>query len=242
MSKLFWLHIKKSAGQSTRKLLNPFYTKTDRHCKPGCFLGKDKEEWNDILNNYRTPLGEYQFYRSEYAKNFLYQEEWGSMLRIAFARNPYDRVLSMYYHLLSPLGKKGLPSLNHAVWLLRNIYRIPVTETRTFSLFLDMLEEQEERREDSIFEPFGLSFSTHTNPMANDILDPLGNNNMSHIFKLENLQKGIKFCYEYYGRKFDKELVRENRNTRSKITLKRSHRKRIEKLFLKDFDIYENAL
>ena len=47
----FWLHIKKSAGISTRKLLQPYYKEVDRVKRPKNFIQSSPAEYNDILNN-----------------------------------------------------------------------------------------------------------------------------------------------------------------------------------------------
>ena len=61
MKQFFWLHIKKSAGQSVRKALKPYYVEVDRVLKPRNFIQANYNEYNDILNNYRINLGNYQF-------------------------------------------------------------------------------------------------------------------------------------------------------------------------------------
>ncbi|MFB6258243.1 MAG: hypothetical protein ABEH38_06090, partial [Flavobacteriales bacterium] len=68
----FWLHIKKSGGESFRETFTPPYvqTKRKRNFKP--FIALPKAEWNDALNNYRLPLGEYDYKRMLFAKRFLY--------------------------------------------------------------------------------------------------------------------------------------------------------------------------
>ena len=69
--KLFWLHVKKSAGMSTRALLSPDYVEVERVKKPKNFIQAKPEEYNDILNNFRVVLGEYQFKRCLLAKKYL---------------------------------------------------------------------------------------------------------------------------------------------------------------------------
>ena len=117
MKKLFWLYIKKSGGQSTRKALKPHYIEVDRS-KPQSFIQAKEYEYNDILNNYRTPLGDYQFKRSLFAKNFLFKEEWDSIFSFAFSREPIDRCLSMFYYLFW----KGLKSRLYTSFKSRKIF------------------------------------------------------------------------------------------------------------------------
>ena len=99
MQKIFWLHIKKSAGQATRKALEPYYVQTERKNNPKSFIQAPKEEWNDILNNFRTPLGPYQFRRSLFAQRYLYENEFEAMLKFAFVREPIDRCISQFFYL-----------------------------------------------------------------------------------------------------------------------------------------------
>ena len=68
----FWLHVKKSGGTSIRTILQPHYTLVDRAKKPVNFIQSKPSEYNDILNNYRVVLGEYQFKRTLFAKKFLF--------------------------------------------------------------------------------------------------------------------------------------------------------------------------
>ena len=95
----FWLHIKKSAGISTRELLKPFYNEVDRLRKPKTFIQADPREYNDIINNFRVVLGDYQFKRTLFAKEFLYKDKWSSICSFAFSREPIDRCVSMFYYL-----------------------------------------------------------------------------------------------------------------------------------------------
>lgn len=106
MNNFFWLHVKKCAGQSTRKALKGIYTEADRS-QILHFCDVSKGQWNDVINNYRVVIGRYQFRRSEYAKRYLYPNGWDKMLRVAFSRNPIDRCLSMFNYLYNPLRKKG---------------------------------------------------------------------------------------------------------------------------------------
>ena len=86
---LFWLHVKKSAGITTRALLRPHYVEVDRTKKPKNFIQAAPEEYNDILNNYRVVLGKYQFKRCLFAKKFLYPEKWDEILLILEGFEPH---------------------------------------------------------------------------------------------------------------------------------------------------------
>lgn len=98
----FWLHIKKSAGQSIRTALGDAYQRTDR-ANSTPFIALPRSEWNDNLNNFRIPLGEYDYRRMLFAKRFLFDDEeaFQATFKFAVVRNPYDRALSCWRYLYS---------------------------------------------------------------------------------------------------------------------------------------------
>ena len=81
------------------KALYPYYKEVDRVQKPKIFVQSNFSEYNDILNNYRIPLGEYTFKRALFAKKYLYKENWDKLFSFAFSREPIDRCISMFYYL-----------------------------------------------------------------------------------------------------------------------------------------------
>jgi hypothetical protein len=96
----FWLHIKKSAGSSIRKTLQPHYVEVERSNTPVNFIQSHPNQYNDILNNYRVVLGDYQFKRALFAKKYLFDNHtWSKTFSFAFSREPIDRCLSMFYYL-----------------------------------------------------------------------------------------------------------------------------------------------
>ena len=99
---IFWLHIKKSAGQATRAMLSPWYREVDRSKRPACFIQSERRDWNDILNNYRVPLGELQFKRCLFARTYLWKDDYAALFKFAFVRNPMDRCLSQFFYLWHP--------------------------------------------------------------------------------------------------------------------------------------------
>lgn len=241
----FWLHIKKSAGQSTRGALGPLYTETKRRLAVSDIHDLPVAEWNDGLNNYRMPLGRYQFHRTEYARRFLWPEDWDGMMRIAFAREPVDRCLSMFSYLFGKHWGDYLIYLQHckAIPLHR---RLVWSTASRFDAFLDMLEWQSPLRGGpDPSAPINLHFSTHTNPMSLDVLDEKGKSNLSHLIRLTSFEAGIDFCYAEMGVQrphISRGIRRNSGGSSGRFVPSSLQRKRIESLFAADFDLFENAL
>jgi hypothetical protein len=238
---LFWLHVKKSAGITTRSLLTPYYVEVDRMKKPKSFIQALPEEYNDILNNYRVVLGEYQFQRCLFAKKYLYPDRWDSMFSFAFSRNPIDRCVSMFYYLFwkdAGFLKNIASSLKRCI----NGEKFIFNASCAFDVFLDYV--QEARLSDSIFRPLGLHFTTHTAPMWGDITDSNGNVLLSKVYRLENLIEGINLAFEECGisKRIDRNNVVLNRNPdRKDYRPNERQKKKIGQIYEKDFEIYEQA-
>lgn len=232
-----WMHIKKSAGTSTRQYLQPHYQIVDKIKKPKCFIQANKEEYNDILNNYRVVLGEYQFKRALFAKTFLYKDSWERKFSFAFSREPIERCISMFHYLcyrnthLLPIFAKNTPSDSQ------------VEASYAFDTFLDYLLES--NQSDSIYSPIDNHFTTHTNPMWDDVTDESGNILLTKIFRIENIKDGINQVYEACKidtRIDDLDYRINTRNTDvNKYKPSPEQIKKIEEIFNHDFDIYENA-
>lgn len=95
-----WLHIRKAGGTSLRDALGDAYVQVDRFATPTPFVALPKAAWNDNLNNYRVPLGPYEWKRMLFAKKFLYrEEEFDQHFKFAIVRNPYDRAVSAWRYL-----------------------------------------------------------------------------------------------------------------------------------------------
>ena len=145
----FWLHIKKSAGQSIRAALGNAYRRTDR-ANPAPFIALPRAEWNDNLNNFRIPLGDYDYRRMLFAKRFLFDDEeaFRATFKFAVVRNPYDRALSCWRYLYSRQTRLWRRTLTYF----------------SFEYFLRSLPEiWAEKRNRHI--------ATHTAPMWPDITD-----------------------------------------------------------------------
>lgn len=131
---LFWLHVKKSAGITTRSLLQPYYVEVDRIKKPKTFIQASPEEYNDILNNYRVVLGDYQFKRCLFAKKYLYPNNWGGMFSFAFSRNPTDRCVSMFYYLFWK-DSGYIKNMYHSLRRLRYRKKLILNTSYAFDFF-----------------------------------------------------------------------------------------------------------
>ena len=231
----FWLHIKKSGGTSIRTILQPHYTLVDRSKKPVNFIQSKPCQYNDILNNYRVVLGEYQFKRTLFAKKFLFKEEWAQMESFAFSREPTDRVLSMYFDLFRGKFFFLKHSRKNPKLLFSNSYR--------FDFFLDCALEA--RDSSSIYTPLSLSFTTHTAPMFEDVTDDNGVILLKRIYRLENLERGVSEVFESCGiTKRPKQIeVRKNKNkNRKSMPLSPLQIIKIRNIYEKDFELYENAM
>jgi hypothetical protein len=237
---LFWLHVKKSAGITTRALLQPYYVEVDRNKRPKTFIQARPDEYNDILNNYRVVLGDYQFKRCLFAKLYLYPDSWDDIYSFAFSREPVDRCISMFYYLY--WGRGYVENLKRIIKRARNHRKLIVNTSYAFDAFLDYAYAA--RVSDSIYRPFGIHFTTHTAPMWEDITDPDGNILLKSVFRLESLAEGINKAFEMCG--IDKRLSSSanmlNRNKgRKGLTPTRAQIKKIKEIYRRDFEIYEKA-
>lgn len=240
---LFWLHVKKSAGITTRSLLQPHYVLVNRAKKPKNFIQAMPEEYNDIINNYRVVLGEYQFKRCLFAKKYLYLDKWDDIFSFAFSREPTDRCVSMFYYLFwrdrGPV-KNIVRSLKGYI----NTKKIIFSSSYAFDVFLDCANEA--RLSDSIYYPIGNHFTTHTAPMWDDITDFNGNVLLKKVYRLENLIEGINLAFEECGiakrlDRNDKELNQNRGIGRKDYSPNQQQKKKIEEIYHKDFEIYEKA-
>jgi hypothetical protein len=165
----FWLHLKKCGGESFRKTFTPPYVQTVRTVNPSPFIAVPREEWNDVLNNYRIPLGEYDYRRMLFAKKFLYtEEEFSAFFKFTIVRNPYDRIVSAWRYLMAPRVFKP-----REIWM-----------KYSFQRFLEELPKiWVEKRNRHI--------ATHTAPIWGDITDEKGNLLVNFIAHLENIESDL---------------------------------------------------
>lgn len=240
----FWLHIKKSAGMSTRQYLQPFYKQVDKKNKPKNFIQSTPEEYNDILNNYRVVLGEYQFKRALFAKKYLYPEKWNSIYSFAFSREPIERCISMFFYLYYKKNKKALEKLYRAAFNLKNHKKLGLSLEYNFDVFLDLVEKAHFECE-SVYWPAGLRFSTHTAPMFGDITDMEGNVLLTQVFRIEHLKEGLNQVFENCGLNkelsIDKNIYRNKNINKGQYQPTPKQKKKIMELYKEDFELYERS-
>ncbi|WP_425409939.1 sulfotransferase family 2 domain-containing protein [Hyphococcus sp.] len=241
--KLFWLHIRKSGGTSTRnRLPDSVYSKTDHYYAPRCFLQSDPADWNDILNNYRVVLGEYTFRRAQFAKKFLYKDNWDDLLSFAFSREPLDRCLSMFYYVFWRNAEIGARLLD-SVRIYRSTGKATLTDSRAFDIFLDVLDECLNDEKKSIVSP-NLHFRTHISRMSLDVTDENGAVMLKRIYRLESMNGALKEILGEFGLEAlpPEETKRVmNKSKQKRFTPSREQIRKVEALYKDDFDIYENA-
>ncbi len=236
----FWLHIKKSAGGSTRRLLAPHYVQAERVHKPVTFIQSPRAQHNDILNNFRIPLGPYQFRRALFAKTYLYAADWHAIPRFAISRHPMARCLSAFFYLQGqPGGERSF------VQHLQNGGQMPSRGDMhaLFDAFLDLVEAAQ--NSPSIYHPVNLHFTTHTAAMWPDVTDNDGTLLLSHVFRLESLHAGLREIFELcnLAPPATADVPRANANTnKPDFAPSPQQRARVKQLYAKDFDLYEDAL
>lgn len=245
-SRLFWLHIKKAGGTSTRAILGDAYRGAARRGFPSCFTGRPRAEWNDILNNFRVPLGEYQFRRAQFARDFLYPE-WDRLVRLAFVREPVARCVSMFHYLyLRGTGTVG--AIRTMLDCRRNGERSRAfTTSQAFDGFLELLTQRFAEPMDSVDEPRGLHFTTHTARMWDDVTDSDGRVLLDRIYRLEHFEAGVRSCLQEIGHSPAKGVdasARLNSSADRETVYRPSAAQRaiIERLYEKDFELYERGL
>lgn len=235
----FWLHIKKSAGSSCMHLLKPNYISIEKKNKCPSFIQSDQKYWNDILNNSRIMIGEYQFKRSLFAKKYLYPDNWDNLFSFAFSREPVSRTISMFYYLFFKHNKWDHQGILERTKKSLKYKRIVLNHSTMFDLFLDAVEGT---RDESVH--ISKHFATHTASMFDDVTDEKGNVILKEIYKLDSMVPAIKKIYEELNLPINFETVVKANENKNKGLYKpnRNQLSRIEKLFGPDFEIYENAL
>lgn len=168
-----WLHIKKSGGQSIRQALSSPYVETRRkQARP--FSALPQEEWNDNLNNFRIPLGEYDYRRMLFARDFLYPRDFHSRFKFAIVRNPYARIVSAWKYLT----RRGIITFFWPRYLYRHRFE-------NFLAILPVLWESKWNRQ----------IATHTAPVWPDITDENGHLLLDFIGHLEDIEEDFRVIF-----------------------------------------------
>lgn len=233
---LFWLHIKKSAGLSTRRMLGDLYHQTDRGGQPTGFLQAPKVEYNDILNNFRVLLGPYQFRRCQFARKYLYPDDFDSYFRFAFSRDPLARCVSQFRYLWA---RSDPARFGAKTSLMTDRLVFKGTPEQDFDRFLAAIEECRAARSNII--PYGLHFQTHVAPMADDVCDAEGQPMLDAIFRLEDILPAINMVREAFGHgPVSADAARHLNPSRAPdFTPTPVQQSKVRVLFAADYEIYE---
>lgn len=235
----FWLHIKKSAGGSLRRLLAPHYIDIDRIAKPMNFIQAHPSQYNAILNNFRIPLGEFQFRRCYFAKRFLFPNTWADLNSFAFVRNPIDRAISAFHYLREQRGRER----SFLQDMPNNIDFDPTKGLDyQFDVFINLVAKSQ--KAESIYGPVNLHFSTHTTPMWPDVTDENGNVLLRHIFRLENMLDGVNMIFEQTDlpKRTDQDVQHVNvGNYSDDFSPSELQKRKLSNIYGNDFDLYEKT-
>ncbi len=219
--------------------LAPFYT-TDKNGKsrPKSFLQATENEYNALLNNHRSNLGDYYKNRAQFAKYVLYKEKWPSIYSFSFIRNPIDRVKSLFFYLHYTNNKERNPLLRY-YWEYKSLGKMSFTMSKSFDHFLEMVELALDSSDFS--KPFGNRFLHHVNPFSNDLLDKDGTLLVNDLFDIIQIEKGLNTVFEKTG--IDKKVsaVKAKNITKNKVDfdLKPHQKQKLESIYKGDFELYE---
>lgn len=203
-----------------RKALGDAYKEMDRF-NPKPFIALPKNKWNDAINNFRIPLGEYDYKRMLFAKKYLYSDkEFDKMFKFVIVRNPYDRAVSSWLYCTQ----------NHWKWIILN----NLSKKQAFQVFLEKLPKIWKEKRDR-------HTATHTSPVIPDITDDSGNMLVDYIGKLENIDKDFKYICQEIGLPLrDFPVVHfSGRKTKYRNFYNIKSRKLVEKYYQQDIKIFK---
>lgn len=235
----FWLHIKKCGGGSVRRALAPDYTLAPRGARPVNFIQSTPDLWNDILNNFRVPLGDYQFRRALFAQRFLYPDSWNTFPRFAFVRPPVDRAVSAFFYLRMSHG----PERSFVQHLEENGQAVPKDDHALFDVFLDLVRQAQ--ASETIYQPVNLHFTTHVAPIWADVTGENGEVLLSTLYRLENMTQILQDIRTARGLpplNPDQARPVNIRGAGLKFEPSPTQTQDIEAIYPHDMDLYENAL
>lgn len=236
LAPFFWLHVKKAGGGTLRRLLAPDYVLAQRGQQPVNFIQSPRNQHNDILNNFRMPLGPYQFRRTAFAKTYLYPDCWDDLMRFAFVRNPLERCISAFAYLARPRG--GQRSF---VQHLQDHNAMPEKSDQAalFDAFLDLVAAA--RISKSIDQPVNLHFTTHTAPIWDDVSDAHGKLLLSHLFRLEDMTAALDMVWQAcnLARALPADPSWINARATADFVPSQAQLRRVEQLYQRDFELYD---
>jgi len=216
----FWLHIKKAAGQSVRKCLGEYYKETNRK-NPLPFIALEKEFYNDTVNNYRVPLGDYDYRRMLFVKEFLYSPaEFDQMFKFAIIRNPYARAVSSWRYLTG----------NKTKWKMLTF----VNARKSFQVFLERLPYLWRKNVNRLV-------ATHTAPFFSDISDEKGRILLDYVARLETIQNDFNNICDRIGvpQVVFPKVHRGKGGKEYQRYYSPQTRKLVEELYRDDIDVFE---
>lgn len=244
LNKIFWLHIKKCGGTSTKNILKKYnlYLPLASNKFAPSFIQSDKKNWNSILNNSRIYLGEYNFKRALFAKKYLFHNEWNSIYKFSFVRNPYERVISCFYYLYAKSNnfaylEKGCNMNNF--YILKLLLLKKFSASYIFDYFLELVAFSLKNQNCPT-----KHFSAHVARYYDDITDYSGQILLNDLFDIDNFVRSFKIIFnnlEIKNESFLNEKLIYNKNEdKNLFTLSKSQKLKIERIYEKDFDIYES--
>ena len=212
-----WLHIKKSGGQSIRRAIGSAYVETARkNARP--YIALPEAEWNDNLNNFRIPLGPFDYRRMLFARDYLYPRDFHSRFKFTVVRNPYARAVSAWRYLT----RRGIMQ---CFWP-RYRYRYRFTD------FLAMLPDAWESKRNR-------PLATHTAPVWPDIIDERGTPLVDFTACLETIENDFQIIAQRLSLPEYRAFPRINHNLQSSQYQKaynRRSRQLVEELYSQDIE------
>jgi len=214
-----WLHIKKAGGQSIRGALSDVYVETNRS-RPSPFIALPRAEWNDNLNNFRIPLGDYDYRRLLFAKRFLFPASFDGMFKFCVVRNPYARALSSFlYEIRNDRSRVAMTRL------------FPRSMFRRYLFGLPRAWEKTKPRHRAL----------HAAPVMPDITDEQGTILTDYIAQLETIEDDLAYICKGIGIE-PRAMPRKNTTGRSADPNQfydSTNRRLVEKLYAEDIDRLE---
>jgi hypothetical protein len=172
-----------------------------------------------------------------FAQRYLF---WSpSVPSLAVSREPVGRCVSAFHYLWQVPGTGHL--LRQRLRLALRGWRLRFGDSYSFDCYLDTLEAA--AHSETMYRPLSLKFRTHTASMWDDIVDEDERILVSHIVRIERLYDGLDEFLDAcgIGRKVDRSVRSKNVWQGRRYVPTPIQRRRIERLYAKDCDIYEST-